>query len=233
MNKTGVALILLVVLGIAAGMAGCGRRPDSDRAAQTPAPGASQTPREPDRTGWPVIVALGDSLTAGYQLSYEESYPAQLQAELDRLGYRYRVVNAGISGDTTTGALGRLDSVLRHRPDIVIVALGGNDGLRGQSVDQMKANLEAMITRLQREGVTVVLAGMLMPPNLGPEYTKQFEQVYPELAAAYSLPLIPFLLDGVAARRELNLPDGIHPNKEGYTIVMQRVLQSLQPLLTK
>jgi acyl-CoA thioesterase-1 len=179
----------------------------------------------------PRIVALGDSLTAGLGVSADESYPSQLQRSLDRLRYRYRVINAGVSGDTTAGGLRRLAWVLNSKPELVILELGGNDGLRGLSLDQTKSNLSRIIQQLQQAGVTVVLAGMKLPPNYGPDYTRGFEAIYPALAEQYRLPLIPFFLEGVAASPTLNQADGIHPTKEGYRIIVELILKTLEPLL--
>ncbi len=179
----------------------------------------------------PVILALGDSLTAGQGVPREHSYPARLQKLLDSGGYRYRVVNAGISGDTSAGGVSRLERLLEQKPAIIILALGANDGLRGLPVAPMKANLAQIIERSQGAGARVVLAGMEIPPNYGPEYTGQFRQVFTDLAEQYGLPLIPFLLEGVGGHPELNLPDGVHPTGDGYVIVTQNVFQVLEPLL--
>lgn len=234
MRKTTCFVPFLVVLILALAMAGCARRQNPDtEPTPTPPPVAKEPTPAVDRSDWPVIVALGDSLTAGYQLPAAESYPSQLQEGLDALGYRYRVVNAGISGDTTTGALARIESITRHNPAVVILILGGNDALRGQGVAQMQSNLAAMIERLQETGAQVVLGGMKAPPNLGADYIVPFEQVYAELAAEYGLVLIPFILEGVAAERDLNLADGIHPNREGYAIITETVMGALRPILAK
>ncbi|TKS58102.1 MAG: arylesterase [Nitrospira sp.] len=179
----------------------------------------------------PRIVAFGDSLTAGLGVSADESYPAQLQRRLDTLNYRYRVINAGVSGDTTAGGLRRVPWVLNSKPVLVILELGGNDGLRGLSLDQTKSNLRQIIQRLQQAGVTVILAGMKLPPNYGQEYTMGFEAIYPTLAKQYQLPLIPFFLEGVAASATLNQADGIHPTKEGYRMIVEQILKILSPLL--
>jgi acyl-CoA thioesterase-1 len=181
----------------------------------------------------PVIVALGDSLTAGAGVPPEQSYPAKLQVELDQRGLAYRVVNAGISGDTTAGGLDRLGSVLRLKPQWVIVELGANDGLRGLPIEATRANLAAIIERLQQAGTGVILAGMQIPPNYGPDYTRQFAALYPELARRYRAPLIDFFLDQVAARPELNLGDGIHPSPAGYRLVTENVLKVLLPLIQR
>jgi acyl-CoA thioesterase-1 len=161
----------------------------------------------------------------------QESYPAQLQRQLDELGLHYRVINAGVSGDTTAGGLRRMDWVLRSRPHILILELGANDGLRGLDLKETKANLERIIQRCRDASVTVVLAGMKLPPNYGTDYTKGFEAMYPDLARQYRLTLIPFFLDGVAGSTSLNQADGIHPTSEGYRIIADKVLNTLKPLL--
>lgn len=181
----------------------------------------------------PRIVAFGDSLTAGLGVSADESYPAQLQRRLDHLDYRYRVINAGVSGDTTAGGVRRVPWVLSSKPDLVILELGGNDGLRGLSLEQTKSNLSEIIRRLQQADVTVILAGMKLPPNYGPEYITGFEAIYPALAKQYHLPLIPFFLEGVAASSTLNQADGIHPTKEGYRMIVEQILKTLGPLLDR
>jgi acyl-CoA thioesterase I len=179
----------------------------------------------------PRIVAFGDSLTSGLGVGADETYPAQLQQRLDQLNYRYRVINAGVSGDTTAGGLRRVPWVLQSPPDIVILEFGANDGLRGLSLEQTRHNLEQMIQQLQKAGVQVVLAGMQLPPNYGRDYTADFEAIYPALAKRYHLPLIPFFLEGVAASPTLNQADGIHPTREGYEIIVEQVLKTLRPLL--
>ncbi|HEY2994225.1 MAG TPA: arylesterase [Methylomirabilota bacterium] len=179
----------------------------------------------------PVIVALGDSLTAGLGVTADEAYPALLQARLERDGLRYRVVNAGVSGDTTAGALRRVDWVLRARPAVVVVALGANDGLRGLPVTAMRDNLAAIVTRLRAGGARVLLAGMRLPPNYGAAYTREFAEAFPSVARRASVPLVPFLLEGVAGVPALNQADGIHPNAAGQRVVADNVWRALQPLL--
>jgi acyl-CoA thioesterase I len=181
----------------------------------------------------PVIVALGDSLTAGFGVLPDESYPALLEARLRREGYAYRVVNAGVSGDTSAAALRRVDWVLRAQPSIVIVALGANDGLRHQSITAMRSNLLEIVRRLRASGATVLLAGMRVPPNYGPEYSRVFAGVFPEVARTTNVPLAPFLLDGVAGDSHLNQPDGIHPTAEGQRIIADKLWSYLRPLLRK
>ena len=179
----------------------------------------------------PVIVALGDSLTAGLGVTADEAYPALLQARLERDGLHYRVVNAGVSGDTTAGARRRVDWVLRARPAVVVVALGANDGLRGLPVTAMRDNLAAIVTRLRAGGARVLLAGMRLPPNYGAAYTREFAEAFPSVAHRASVPLLPFLLEGVAGVPALNQADGIHPNAAGQRVVADNVWRALQPLL--
>lgn len=181
----------------------------------------------------PVIVVLGDSLTAGFGLTPDDAFPAVLEQKLRREGYHYRVVNAGVSGDTTAAGLRRVDWVLRSQPAIAIVALGANDGLRGQSVTAMRDNLVAIVRRLRAAGATVLLAGMRVPPNYGPEYTRAFASVFPDVARATGAALAPFLLDGVAGESRLNQPDGIHPTAEGQRLIAGRLWPYLEPLLRR
>ena len=180
-----------------------------------------------------VIVILGDSLTAGAGVAADEAFPARLQERLRREGYAYRVVNAGVSGDTTAGGLRRVDWVLRARPDIVVLALGANDGLRGLSVAQLKANLQAMVERLSGEGARVLLTGMRVPPNYGDRYARAYTEAFAEVARREKTPLMPFLLDGVATDPRLNQPDGIHPNAAGHQVIADRLWPHLKPLLER
>ncbi|MGH7307726.1 MAG: arylesterase [Candidatus Rokuibacteriota bacterium] len=184
-------------------------------------------------SGAGVIAVLGDSLTAGLGVAADEAFPALLEARLRREGYDYRVVNAGVSGDTTAGGLRRVDWVLKSKPVIVVVALGANDGLRGQSPALMRDNLEAIIARLQVSGARVLLAGMRMPPNYGAQYTREFAAVYPEVARRTGVALMPFLLDGVAAEPRFLQADGLHPNAAGYQIIADRLWPYLLPLLRR
>jgi acyl-CoA thioesterase I len=180
-----------------------------------------------------VIVALGDSLTAGLGVAAEEAYPALLEARLRREGHGYRVVNAGVSGDTSAGGRRRVDWVLRSNPEIVIVALGANDGLRGLSVDELRDNLEAIVRRLQAAGVRVLLVGMRVPPNYGDDYARAFAAVFPAVARRTGIPLAPFLLDGVAGTPGLNQPDGIHPTAAGHRMIATTLWRYLLPLLQR
>ena len=181
----------------------------------------------------PRIVAFGDSLTAGLGVRADESYPALLQRKLDDLKYPYRVINAGVSGDTTAGGLRRVPWILNTKPEVVILELGANDGLRGLDIEQTKNNLRQIVERLRAAGAAVILAGMKQPPNYGQDYTTRFESIYPALAREYGLPLISFFLEGVGGASSLNQADGIHPTKEGYEIIVEQVLNTLQPVLRK
>lgn len=180
-----------------------------------------------------VVLAFGDSLTSGLGVPADQTYPAQLAARLTREGYDYRVVNAGVSGDTTAGGLRRVDWALRLRPEVVIVELGVNDALRGQKLASVRENLEQIVARFQASGVRVLIAGMRLPPNYGNPYAADFYRVYREVARARDAPLMPFFLDGVGAIPRLNQPDGIHPTAEGYAIVVDRLWPYLVPLLRK
>src|SRR5262249_29170542 len=181
----------------------------------------------------PAIVAFGGSLTAGYGLTEDQSLTALLQGKLDEKGYHYRMVNAGVSGDTSAGGVRRLDWSLEGNVKHLILELGGNDGLRGLPVAEMKKNLAEIIERAQGRGVTVILAGMEAPPNLGEEYTSEFRQAYRDLAKKYELTLIPFLLEGVAGNREMNQPDGIHPTVAREKVMTETVCGEIKPLLLK
>jgi acyl-CoA thioesterase-1 len=180
-----------------------------------------------------VIVALGDSLTAGLGVAADEAYPALLERRLRAAGLAYRVVNAGVSGDTSAGGLRRLDWVLRSRPEIVIVALGANDGLRGLPIAALRDNLTAIVTRLRADGVRVLLVGMRLPPNYGKAYASEFTEAFRDVARRTSSAYLPFLLEGVAGDPGLNQPDGIHPNAPGQRAVAERVWASLEPLLRR
>lgn len=170
-----------------------------------------------------VITMLGDSITAGYGLAEGEAPPARLQAWLAENGLDARVINAGVSGDTTAGGLARLDWVLAEKPDYLIVALGANDVLRGLDPAAAKANLDAILEKVAARGIPVLLVGMLAAPNLGPDYAAAFNPIYGELAARHDVPLYPFLLDGVAVRPELNQADGLHPNAAGAAVLAERL----------
>ena len=177
----------------------------------------------PAAGGETVIAVLGDSLAAGFGLSPEDAFPAQLEARLRRDGLAVRVVNAGVSGDTSAGGRARLDWVLADAPDMVIVELGANDALRGLAPTETEANLDAVLGVLAGRGVAVLLTGMLAPPNLGAEYGRAFRALFPRLAAKYAVAFYPFFLAGVAARPGLNQADGIHPSAEGVAEIVARI----------
>jgi acyl-CoA thioesterase-1 len=179
------------------------------------------------------LIFFGDSLTAGYGVDPDEAYPALVQRKIDDAGRPWRVVNAGLSGETTAGGLRRLDWILRQHVDFFVIELGGNDGLRGIDPATTRANLVAMIDRVRQRypEAAVMLAGMQLPTNMGPDYTRAFAAIYPEVAKETRVPLIPFLLDRVGGIPSLNQADGIHPTAEGHRIVADTVWHALQPLL--
>ena len=178
-----------------------------------------------------LIVVLGDSLTEGFGVAKEEAYPHLLEKELQRKGHSVKVINAGISGSTSASAPSRLRWYIKANPEIVILALGGNDGLRGLSVKHMKKNLSKTIELAQSEKILILLAGMQIPQNYGTEYTESFRNAFHELARQYQLQMIPFLLKEVGGVSSLNQADGIHPNPEGHQIIVRTVVEYLEPLL--
>ncbi len=228
MPKVYYVLLLLLVTGCTA--------VEPEIAPQQALPAASANVADrgtPQTDNRPVILAFGDSLTAGYGLSREQGYPEQLQQTLDEMGYKYRVVNAGISGDTSSNGRARMQIALRDKPEIVILELGANDGLRGLPTNQMQGNLAEMIVGFKKSGAKVVLAGMTLPLNYGIDYVRSFEKVFVDLADEHDTTFIPFFLEGVAADFTLNLGDGMHPNEKGYRVVVQNLLKYLQPLLQR
>jgi acyl-CoA thioesterase-1 len=176
-------------------------------------------------------VFLGDSLTAGYGLAKEQAVPSLIQDRMAEKGYAYEVVNAGVSGDTSAGGLSRLEWSLQGDVAVLVIELGGNDGLRGLPVPAMKANLREIITRAKTRHITVLLTGMEAPPNFGAAYTSEFRAVYPDLAREQRVALIPFYLAGVAGDPTLNIADGMHPNPKGARIVAETIWSALEPLL--
>ncbi len=179
----------------------------------------------------PVIVCFGDSLTAGFGLDSGQSYPSLLQRELDRRGYKYRVENLGVSGYTTQDGLASVSMALALKPAIAVIELGANDGLRGQPVAGIERNLGQIIEVFQKAKVSVLLAGITLPPDYGPEYIHRFAAIYPKLAAAYKVRLLDFLLAGVAGNPRLMQQDGLHPNAEGTRAVAAAVFKALEPML--
>jgi acyl-CoA thioesterase-1 len=226
-----VCLVLAASLGVACG--GADRPATSDGTPQPAAGTPSPAPADPsaDADPRPKVVCLGDSLTAGLGLVESQSYPSLLQRKIDEEELGFEVVNAGVSGDTTAGGLRRLDWSLQGDARVLVVALGGNDALRGLSVAEMRENLSTIIERARDRGVVVVLAGMQAPPNYGPEYTAAFRQAFVDLARQYRTPFIPFLLDGVAGDPALNQRDGIHPNPRGAEILAETVWRAIRPIL--
>jgi acyl-CoA thioesterase-1 len=179
------------------------------------------------------ILFFGDSITAGYGLTQAEAYPALVQAEIDALHWPFRVVNAGLSGDTTGAGIQRLRWVMKQKPDVLVIALGGNDGLRGLPPETTRQNIQTMIdqARAAHPPVQIILAGMKMPANYGKEYNARFAALFPALAQKNRLPLIPFLLEGVGGVAKLNLPDRIHPTAQGHRLIAQTVWKHLKPRL--
>ena len=180
-----------------------------------------------------VVLAFGDSLTAGYGVKDEENYPSKLQEKISSAGFPHKVVNAGVSGDTTAGGVRRIRWLMKHEPEIVILALGANDGLRGLSIDEMRKNLEIMITICHEHNAQILFAGMRALPNYGEDYMREFETVFPVLAKKHDLIFLPFLLEGVAGERQYTQPDGLHPLASGYSIITDLVWQRLKPMLKK
>jgi acyl-CoA thioesterase-1 len=217
----GLGIFFLVVV-----IAACAS--DEPRSSEPPADSSTFAEATVDK---PRIVALGDSLTAGLGLDPSQAYPALLQKRLDAAGLKYEVVNAGVSGDTSAGGLRRVDWALDGDVKVLIVALGGNDALRGLPVEQLRQNLTAIVERAKARGIKVILAGMEAPPNFGAGYTAAFRETYRDVAKAHGAVLIPFLLDGVAGLPEMNQGDGIHPTAAGAQRVADIVWTALQPLV--
>ncbi len=222
-------LALVIALSSLGSAAACTSQPDE--ANLRPVGTTSRAEVDPNV---PVILAFGDSLTFGSGVDRAMSYPSQLQTELDQQGYAYRVVNQGVSGDTTSGGIARLDGALALEPEIVILELGGNDGLRGVPVDVARENLRTMIEAFNDAGSRVILVGMSLPLNYGPDYISDFESIYVDLAEEHDVVLIPFFLEGLIEEYERYMQaDGIHPTSEGYTIVVDTVLETIEPYLTE
>jgi len=212
-------------------LAGCGNQPREEAAPRRTASAAAPVQPKPDTR--PVIAAFGDSLSAGFGLDAGKSYPDDLQRLLDDAGYAYRTVNMGVNGDTTTDGVERLPSVLALNPKIVVLEFGGNDGLCGQPIAVSTQNMVRMVESLRQSGATIVVAGMTLPRNYGPDYIRAFEQMYVDLSRQYKLVRIPFLLEGVGGNPKLTQPDGLHPTAEGAEIVAHTVFRYLQPLLER
>jgi acyl-CoA thioesterase I len=218
-----------VLLALAACQSKGAPQPAPEASAAAPRPAAAA----PDAatSARPRIVILGDSLTAGLGLRNTEAFPALVQQKIDAAGYAYEVVNAGVSGDTSAAGLSRLDWSLDGNVRVLVVALGANDGLRGLPVAEMTRNLGEIIQKAQARGIAVMLAGMESPTNMGPDFQRQFHDAFPALARQYGVAFLPFLLEGVAGRPDLNQHDGIHPTAEGARVIADHVWQVLQPML--
>lgn len=227
-----VPRVVLVAAALAT-FGACGTPAGTTRSPSVAESAAREPVSPPPKSDRPRIVALGDSLTAGFGLPPDEGYPSVLQRLLDGAGYPYEVVNMGVSGDTSAGALRRVDWALEGNVRVVIVALGGNDGLRGLSAADLERNLGGIIDRARERGIEVLLCGMEAPPNLGASYTREFRAVYPRLAKRDGVTLLPFLLDGIAGDPSLNQGDGIHPNTEGARRMAALVWARLKPLLDR
>ena len=225
-------LALVSFTFLAALLAGCAASAERPRSNDTVKPKPLITPQV--TAARPKIVAFGDSLTAGFGLTERESYPYLLQQQLNADGYNYEVVNAGVSGETSLGGLERIDWVLDDsNVQILVLELGANDLLRGVPPAKMKENLDQIITKAKAKNVKVLLCGMLAPPTMGAEYQRSFTVAFPDLAEKHKVPFLPFVLENIALRKELNQADGIHPNAEGERIMTANVYQALKPLLQK
>jgi acyl-CoA thioesterase-1 len=228
------AIVAAWFLGTLIGLSACSNPHSNERKeVETGSPVPASTPATaPTQTAdnRPVIVTFGDSLTQGVS---GKSYPAFLQDDLDRAGYRYQVDNQGVSGDTTSDGLARIENVLAAKPVLVVLEFGGNDGLRGVPVAATKQNLDEMIQRLKAASIPLVLAGITLPPNYGPDYVKPFTAIFPNLADKYKIRFLPFLLAHVYSDPNLMQPDGIHPNQAGNEIVAKDVFDLIQPLLKR
>jgi acyl-CoA thioesterase-1 len=217
----GVALLIL--LGISSFLSACSSNPEKTQ--------AENGEQAAESTAKKTILFFGNSLTAGYGIDPEESFAGRIQSRLDSLKKEYRVINGGLSGETTAGGLSRLDWFLEEEPYLFVLELGGNDGLRGIAISETKKNLLAIVDKVRAKypNTKIILAGMQIPPNMGKEYTEEFKAIYPAVAKEKNIELIPFLLEGVAGNPDLNLPDGIHPTPEGHRIVME----TLWPFISK
>lgn len=214
---------------LALAVPGCGDDPPPRAAARA----GDSTIAEPPAGNAPTIVFLGTSITAGLGVDPDQAYPAVIQRMVDSAGFRYQVINAGVSGETSAGALSRIDWILRQAPAVLVIETGANDGLRGQSPDAVRKNIQAIIdrTRERAPGAEIILAGMQALPNLGGEYVRRFIALYPELAEKNKVRLVPFILGGVGGVDSLNQADGIHPTPQGQRIVAENVWQVLEPVL--
>lgn len=230
-NRTGILLKFSYILCFIC-LSGCGESKSSKSQENSDPAAAAESPqKKSDKAG--TILFFGDSLTAGLGLDPNLAFPGLLQQRLDSLGYSYEVINAGLSGETTASGSNRLGWVLRQPVDVFVLELGANDGLRGIPLSETRKNLKAMIAQVRKTypEAIIVLAGMQLPPNMGPEYTEEFRKIFPEVAQSEEVLLIPFLLQNVGGIPELNQDDGIHPTEEGHEIVAENVWEVLKPVV--
>jgi acyl-CoA thioesterase I len=208
----------------------CEEKKDVTQKSQSDSLALKKDPVKPDRK---TIVFFGNSITAGYGLDMSAAFPARIQDKIDSLNMPYTVVNAGVSGETSAGGNSRIDWILKQPVDVFVLELGGNDGLRGIPISETRKNLQGIIDKVKAKNpeVKIVLAGMQIPPNMGKRYTTEFRNMYPELARENNTALVPFILEGVGGRTEMNLEDGIHPSAEGHRILADNVWSILEPLL--
>lgn len=221
-------IVLFVFLSVSI-LFGCSNSQETQ--SNRPVASADEKPKE--NIEKPVIMFFGNSITAGYGIDQSDAFSAIIQRRLDSLGYNYRVINAGLSGETTATGLSRVDWVLKTIPEIFVLELAGNDGLRGLPLGQTKKNLLAIVDKVRAANpdVKILLAGMEVPPNMGSDYASEFRAMFPAVSKTKGVPLIPFILDKVGGEPSLNLPDGIHPTEEGHLIVAETVWKYLEPLL--
>jgi len=225
MGKTQTGLLVVIIA-----LAACGRDPVPRQAEAGQDSALAPVPAG----GTPTIVFLGTSITAGLGLDPEQAYPAVIQRKLDSAGFHYQVINAGQSGESSAGALNRIDWILRQAPAVLVIETGANDGLRGQSPNGVRSNIQAIIdrTRNRSPSTTIILAGMQALPNMGTRYVREFVEIYPELAERNGIRLVPFILEGVGGVDSLNQPDGIHPTPKGQEMVAENVWRVLLPTLS-
>lgn len=226
--------LLTITIALTALGPGCEREPDGGNVStEATSPVAVVTPAtKPAASARPRVVFLGDSLTAGLGVDADEAFPSIVGKQLEAEGIPVQIVNAGVSGDTTAGGLRRLDWLLKQSPDVLVVGLGANDGLRGLSLAASEENLRQIVQRARGAGARVLLLGMMIPPNYGPEYATGFREIYPRLAKELKVPLVPFVLEGVGGNPDLNQPDGIHPTPAGHRVVAGNVTRYLRQILS-
>jgi acyl-CoA thioesterase I len=228
MFKNIIKTVTVVFLLMPVLFTGCEQKQDTGRSNRIPDQAAGQAAGralpESTRTIKGTIVAVGDSLTAGLGVDENLAYPSLIEKKLAADGHFFKVVNAGISGETSSGTLSRINWVISSlKPDMVILVIGANDGMRGIDSNLLKQNLDQIISTLKEKDIQIIMGGMKMLPNLGPDYVKEFERVYPKIADKHNIPLIPFFLQGVAGEAKLNQPDGIHPTAQGYTVIVDHI----------